>query len=422
MYEESSGNLFVHHDIPLPSYPLCLAHGTINSEGQAGNYVAVGSFHPGIEIWNLDILDVLEPDCILGGEDTSYLDNEWKQLALGSKSKTTKHTFPNKMNKQNKGPTLRRGSHKDAVMSLSWNPIHRQVIASGSADKTVKLWDITQQSGDCTKGGESSKMNGPSTTLTHHKDKVQSLTWHPSEGTILASGSYDRSVCIIDARIQDGSVCKRAKIPADCEAIAWDPHQPHLLTSASEDGTVICWDVRNFGKNHYWSFVAHEFGGCSDVSYNSRIPGMMATCAIDKTVAIWDTMNIGTEKNGQTKPISCGSKDMCVGKLYTVSFYSGSPWLLGCGGSGNELALWDMSSDSTFYNRFSSRIEGSSSTTLLTSADNTHSDKTQKDDFEAMMARDDLATAQAREGAMKQHMKKKKDYGSGKKKIVKKAR
>ena len=81
-----------------------------------------------------------------------------------------------------------------------------------------------------------------------------------------------------------------------------------------------------------------------------------------------------------------------------------------------------MSSDSTFYNRFSSRIEGSSSTTLLTSADNTHSDKTQKDDFEAMMARDDLATAQAREGAMKQHMKKKKDYGSGKKKIVKKAR
>jgi periodic tryptophan protein 1 len=302
VYEESSGNLFVHHDIPLPSYPLCLAHGTINSDGQAGNYVAVGSFHPGIEIWNLDILDVLEPECILGGEDTTHLDDEWKNLALGIKPKKGKNTLPNR---SSKGPTLRRGSHKDAVMSLSWNPIHRQVIASGSADKTVKLWDITQQS---SMDDESNKMNGPYTTWTHHKDKVQSLAWHPTEGTILASGSYDRSVCVIDARTQDGSVCKRAKIPADCEAIAWDPHHPHLLTAASEDGTVLCWDVRNFGKNHYWSFVAHEFGGCSDISYNAKIPGMLASCAIDKTVAIWDTMNIASGTNSPSKPISCGLK------------------------------------------------------------------------------------------------------------------
>ena len=249
VYEETTGNLFVHHDIPLPAYPLCLAHGTINSEGGAGNYVAVGTFEPGIEIWNADVLNALEPVVILGGEDTSAADAQWAK-SLGGKSRGR----PN-MNKRN---GLKVGSHTDAVMSLAWNTVHRQVIASGSADKTVKIWDITKAE---------DANGGVAATFTHHTDKVQSTAWHPSEGTILATGSYDRTVAIVDARSLDS--CKKVKIPADCESIAWDPHQPHLLTAASEDGSVLCWDVRKFESGKpYWSFVAHEFGGCSDISYN----------------------------------------------------------------------------------------------------------------------------------------------------------
>jgi periodic tryptophan protein 1 len=253
VYEELNGNLFVHHDIPLPSFPLCLAHGTINSDGGAGNYVAVGTFDPGIEVWNADVLNVLEPTVMLGGQDTSAADAKWAKK-FGMKN-TPKSKFKSKS-----GNGLKEGSHTDAVMSLSWNQIHRQVIASGSADKTVKLWDITKAD-DAT--------GGVAATFTIHSDKVQSTAWHPSEGSILATGSYDRTVCILDARSPQ-SACKKVKIPADCEAIAWDPHHPHLLTAASEDGSVLCWDIRKFDSStDYWNFVAHEFGGCSDISYNS---------------------------------------------------------------------------------------------------------------------------------------------------------
>jgi hypothetical protein len=142
VYEQKTGNLFVHHDIPLPSFPLCLTHGDINPDGGAGNYVAVGTFNPGIEIWNLDVLSALEPVCILGGEDTSAADELMRvnmaRAASGKKLKKKAGSMG--------GGGLRPGSHKEAVMALSWNKVHRQVLASGSADKTVKVSEETIQS------------------------------------------------------------------------------------------------------------------------------------------------------------------------------------------------------------------------------------------------------------------------------------
>ena len=263
VYDQKAGGLYVHHDIPLPSFPLCLAHGQFvsNDGGQntsSGNFCAVGTFDPGIEIWNLDVINPLEPSCVLGGEDTSAADEIMKRNMLqGSLGKK------DKLQKMPRGEVgqLRPGSHEGAVMGVSWNQVHRHVIASGSADHTVKIWDVSQA------GNNEKAIAG---TFRHHKDKVQSVVWHPVEATILATGSYDRTVALLDARDGAGQSIKKVKIPADCEALCWDPFHPEYLTAACEDGTIMTWDVRNFtDKSPLWSFVANEFGGISDISYNS---------------------------------------------------------------------------------------------------------------------------------------------------------
>jgi periodic tryptophan protein 1 len=334
----------VHHDIPLPAFPLCLAHGQVSANATPGNFCAVGTFHPGIEIWNLDVLNALEPSCVLGGEDTSRADDFMRmniRNATHQSSSSAKRTPTATM----KAVGLLKGSHADAVMSLSWNQTHKQVLASGSADHTVKLWDVT-------KAGDTD-----ASTLTHHKGKVGSVAWNPAEGTLLATGSFDRTVCLLDARSPHN--VKKVKITADCETMAWDPIHTQCLTVASEDGMVACWDVRKFQTSTpLWSMVANEYGGITDLSYNAQVPGLMVTCSIDKTITLWDVHQNGGGGNASMVPTPkpCGTKDMCVGKLYTVGFYPSAPWLLACGGSGNELALWDLSEEVSIQEQFRGRL------------------------------------------------------------------
>ena len=120
-------SLYVHHDLMLPAFPLCVEclnyKPGSNSDETVANFAAVGTFDPAIEIWNLDCVDKAFPDMILG-EPT---DNS---IALPTKSKKKKKS-------KSKHVTTH---HTDAILSLAHNKQFRAVLASTSADHTVKLW------------------------------------------------------------------------------------------------------------------------------------------------------------------------------------------------------------------------------------------------------------------------------------------
>jgi hypothetical protein len=143
----AEGSLFVHHDLNLPELPLCLAWldcppfrwvpppdsrlfvliesfllllSVDGRQTMTGNYVAVGTFDPAIEIWNLDVLDPLEPSAVLGGSASVRRTKKGREKII-----------------------YKEGSHTGAVTALSWNQHYRQALASASADHTVKVSLLT---------------------------------------------------------------------------------------------------------------------------------------------------------------------------------------------------------------------------------------------------------------------------------------
>lgn len=75
--------------------------------------------------------------------------------------------------------------HQDAINALSFNPASEYVLATGSADRSIGIWDLRNLK---------SKLHA----LAGHNDSVTSLAWHPFEEAILGSSSYDRRVIFWD--------------------------------------------------------------------------------------------------------------------------------------------------------------------------------------------------------------------------------
>ena len=183
VYDEAQENLYIHHDLLLPAMPLCLewldftpapgedAHG--REIGRAGNFVAVGTLDPEIEIWSLDVIDGLYPDAILGRSASDRLAPEPVAPPNGRKK-------PKKAKKPK--PTKSDQFHTDSILGLSWNRTHRSLLLSASADTTVKLWDVSRPG-----------TMGALRSFENHTDKVQTVEWNQTEPTVLAAMIHSAS-------------------------------------------------------------------------------------------------------------------------------------------------------------------------------------------------------------------------------------
>ena len=82
------------------------------------------------------------------------------------------------------GPTRTLAGHTGSVDSVTFSP-DGSVLASGSYDKSIKLWDVAT--------GEEIR------TLTGHMYAIYSVTFSP-DGRTLASASYDKTIKLWNVR------------------------------------------------------------------------------------------------------------------------------------------------------------------------------------------------------------------------------
>ncbi|KAL0437475.1 UNVERIFIED_CONTAM: putative WD repeat-containing protein C17D11.16 [Sesamum radiatum] len=303
---DGDSNMYVHHDIVIPAFPLCTAWLDCPLKGgERGNFIAVGSMDPAIEIWDLDIMDEVQPSATLGG-------------IIEKKKKGKKRSVKYKD-----------GSHTDSVLGLAWNKEYRNILASASADKLVKIWDVATET--CC---HADSMD-PHLTLKRCYlllSNVQAVAWNHFAPQVLLSGSFDHSVVMKDGRLPSHSGFKWS-VAADVESLAWDPHTEHSFVVSLENGMVTGFDIRTASSDLSSppkpSFTLHAHDkAVSTIAYNSSVPNLLATGSMDKMVKLWDLSD---------QPSCIASKNPKAGAVFSISFSEDCPFTLAIGGSKGKL-------------------------------------------------------------------------------------
>jgi len=81
------------------------------------------------------------------------------------------------------------GGHKGPVLDIAWCPHNDNVIASGSEDCVVKVWQIPDH-------GLSRTLTEPVVELLYHQRRVGLVLWHPTAQNVLLTAGSDNLVVI----------------------------------------------------------------------------------------------------------------------------------------------------------------------------------------------------------------------------------
>ncbi|KAK3366724.1 hypothetical protein B0T24DRAFT_367243 [Lasiosphaeria ovina] len=158
--------------------------------------------------------------------------------------------------------------HSSAVSSVAFAS-NSTMLASGSYDNTIRLWDAST--------GQLQR------TLEGHRSAVYSVAF-ASNSTVLASGSFDNTIRLWDA--STGQLQRTLEgHSGSVYSVAFAPNST-VLASGSYDHTIRLWDA---STGQLQRTLEGHSSAVSSVAFASNST-MLASGSYDKTIRLWESI------------------------------------------------------------------------------------------------------------------------------------
>eukprot|EP00560_Eucampia_antarctica_P004654 CAMPEP_0197836884 /NCGR_PEP_ID=MMETSP1437-20131217/30384_1 /TAXON_ID=49252 ORGANISM="Eucampia antarctica, Strain CCMP1452" /NCGR_SAMPLE_ID=MMETSP1437 /ASSEMBLY_ACC=CAM_ASM_001096 /LENGTH=477 /DNA_ID=CAMNT_0043443435 /DNA_START=16 /DNA_END=1449 /DNA_ORIENTATION=- len=179
--------------------------------------------------------------------------------------------------------------HTDVVEDVDWH--HRDVNLFGSVgdDRSIRIWDVR----------EKNPTNSVHVVENAHEGDINSIAFNPVNEFILATGSADKSVALWDMRNLKSRLQTFAGHTDQVFHVEWAPFNESILASCSSDRRVAIWDLSRIGMEQTAEDAEDGppellflHGGhtskVSDLSWNPNDEWTVASVSEDNVLQVWN--------------------------------------------------------------------------------------------------------------------------------------
>jgi ribosome assembly protein RRB1 len=188
-------------------------------------------------------------------------------------------------------PLFSFAGHREEGFALDWSPVSSGRLVTGDCAGAIHLWQPMSNGVSWsveTSGGSSSSGSSP---FLGHKKSVEDLQWSPTEGTVFASCSADKTIKIWDTRAKKAQISFEAHSD-DVNVLSWNRNVGFLLGSGSDDGSFKVWDLRSVKPNtssatSLANFSFHK-GPITSLEWAPHDESMISVSSTDNQISVWD--------------------------------------------------------------------------------------------------------------------------------------